>query len=78
MDQLFQRVQDHDDAIIRLDATVDKNAVRVGRHGWLRKGHRALKSLRATRLLGLRVRSPHAPPPLNAPRPPSSPSRTTP
>ena len=29
MDQLFSRVQEHDDAIIRLDATLEKNAVRA-------------------------------------------------
>ena len=27
MDQLFARVQEHDDSIVRLDATIEKNAV---------------------------------------------------
>ncbi len=32
VDQLFSRVQEHDDAIIRLDATLEKNAVRARLH----------------------------------------------
>ena len=31
MDTLFSRVQEHDDAIVRLDATIEKNAVRYCR-----------------------------------------------
>ena len=46
VDQLFARVQEHDDSIVRLDATIEKNAVRIRR---LPPGARA------------RLAAPHAP-----------------
>ena len=65
VDQLFSRVQEHDDAIIRLDATLEKNAVRARVH-----------PLRPLTLACAAPRRPRAPPlPRSHPHPPILPQQ---